>query len=63
MELCDSAIGKRAVLNKMCTSLQSQDYINRFWSFPEGYCREYGLSLEQIHAVKDLDILNLLNLG
>ena len=50
-------------LNKMCSSLITKDNQKRFRAFPEFYCREYGLSLEQIHAVTDLDIIRLLNLG
>ena len=50
-------------LNKLCSSLIIKENQKRFRAFPESYCREYGLSLEQIHAVTDLDILRLLDLG
>lgn len=50
-------------LNKMCSTLIAKDNQKKFRAFPEFYCREYGLSLEQIHAVTDLDIIRLLNLG
>jgi hypothetical protein len=62
-ELCDTSLGERACLDKMCSSLLSSHNRKRFRAFPEGYCREYGLSLEQIHAVTDLDIVKLLQLG
>lgn len=52
-----------AVLNALFCSLVAPDNRRRFRAFPEGYCREYGLSLEQIHAVTDLDMLRLLKLG
>ena len=50
-------------LNKLCTSLIIKDNQKKFRAFPDFYCREYGLSIEQIHAVTDLDILRLLGLG
>ena len=62
-ELCENTIGERAILNRMCSSLISPENRRRFRAFPESYCREYGLSLEQIHAVTDLDVLALLRLG
>jgi len=62
-ELCETTIGERAILNKMCSSLLSPGNRKSFRAFPEGYCREYGLSLEQIHAVTDLEITKLLQLG
>jgi hypothetical protein len=61
--LYKSSIGEPACLDKMCNSLLSSHNRKRFRAFPECYCREYGLSLEQIHAVTDLDILHLLQLG
>lgn len=62
-DLLEAAIEGRTILNKMCSSLVKTENRRRFRAFPEGYCREYGLSLEQIHAVTDLDILRLLDLG
>lgn len=47
----------------MCCSLISVENRNRFRAFPEGYCREFSLTLEQMHAVTDLDVLRLLKLG
>ena len=61
-EECTAATQKIA-LNKMCSSLITKVNQKKFRAFPEFYCREYGLSLEQIHAVTDLDIMRLLNLG
>ena len=54
---------QRLVLNQLCSSLSHPGNRSRFRAFPEGYCREYGLTLEQIHAITDLDILRLLKLG
>ena len=62
-ELCEHTIGERTILNKMCSTLLTPESRKRFRAFPEGYCREYGLSLEQIHAVTDLDVIKLLDLG
>ncbi len=62
-ELCENTISERTVLNKMCSSLLSPGNRKSFRAFPESYCREYGLSLEQINAVTDLDITKLLQLG
>jgi hypothetical protein len=58
-----TSTSSQIALNKMCSSLITKDNQKRFRAFPEFYCREYGLSLEQIHAVTDLDIMRLLNLG
>ncbi len=62
-QLCEASLSRRNRLNKFCTSLFSEKNQQRFRAFPEGYCREYELSLEQIHAVTDLDIMRLLKLG
>jgi len=53
----------RDMLNQLCSSLVKKENQRRFRAFPEGYCREYGLVLDQIHAITDLDILRLLELG
>ncbi len=53
----------RDMLNQLCSSLIKKENQRRFRAFPEGYCREYGLVLDQIHAITDLDILRLLKLG
>ena len=60
---CEEAASERAKLNSLFTSLEIPDNCTRFRAFPEGYCRTFGLSLEQIHAITDLDIGRLLKLG
>ena len=50
-------------LNALCQSLSHAVNCNKFKAFPEGYCREYGLSQAQIHAVTDLDIKKMLAEG
>lgn len=59
----DISDARKIVINRMCSSLLTLDNQRRFRAFPEGYCREYGLTLAQIHAVTDLDVLRLLKLG
>jgi hypothetical protein len=59
----EAAESGEIALNKLCTSLIIKENQKRFRAFPDFYCREYGLSLEQIHAVTDLDIMRLLDLG
>ena len=59
----ETSFSRRITLNRMCCSLISETNRSRFRAFPEGYCREFGLSLEQVHAVTDLDVLRLLKLG
>jgi len=54
---------KGYALNKMCYSFNSAENRKKFKAFPEAYCRAYGLSQEQIHAVTDLDVLRMLQLG
>jgi len=50
-------------LNRMCYSFNSADNRKKFKNFPEAYCHSYNLAPEQIHAVTDLDVLRLLQLG
>ena len=50
-------------LNRMCYSFNAADNRKKFKSFPEAYCRSYGLTREQTHAVTDLDVLRMLQLG
>ena len=54
---------KGYALNKMCYSFNSAENRNKFKAFPEAYCHSYGLSREQVHAVTDLDVLRMLQLG
>jgi len=53
----------RQALRLLLDSLMTDENCKRFRAFPEGYCRDFGLSLEQIHAITDLDIVRLLKLG
>jgi protocatechuate 4,5-dioxygenase alpha chain len=50
-------------LHQLCASLSEAPNRKLFRAFPEGYCRQYELSLEEIHAVTDLDIVQLLRQG
>jgi protocatechuate 4,5-dioxygenase alpha chain len=50
-------------LNRMCYSFNSADNRKKFKAFPEAYCNAYHLTRDQIHAVTDLDVLRLLQLG
>ena len=50
-------------LNRMCYSFNTADNRKKFKAFPEAYCRAYHLTREQVHAVTDLDVLRLLQLG
>ncbi|MEX2365410.1 MAG: protocatechuate 4,5-dioxygenase subunit alpha [Pseudohongiellaceae bacterium] len=54
---------KGYALNKMCFSFNEKSKRERFKEDPDAYCQEYGLSDEQIEAVKDLDVLRMLELG
>ncbi|HTQ98803.1 MAG TPA: hypothetical protein VMH83_02390 [Candidatus Acidoferrum sp.] len=50
-------------LNRMCYSFNAAENRRKFKAFPEAYCHAYHLSREQVHAVTDLDVLRLLQLG
>jgi protocatechuate 4,5-dioxygenase, alpha chain len=50
-------------LNRMCYSFNAAENRRKFKAFPEAYCHAYHLSREQIHAVTDLDVLRMLQLG
>ncbi|MDT8399716.1 MAG: protocatechuate 4,5-dioxygenase subunit alpha [Pseudomonadales bacterium] len=54
---------KGYALNKMSYSFNEAGNRETFKADPDAYCRRYGLSEEQIQAVKDLDVLRLLELG
>ena len=54
---------KGYALNKMCYSFNSAENRRKFKAFPEAYCHSYGLTREQTHAVTDLDVLRMLQLG
>lgn len=59
--------GRRALmgypLNKMCMSLNEEDNREALRQDVEEYCKKFGMSDEQIQAVKDLDALAMLRLG
>lgn len=50
-------------LNRLCQSLESGENARRFKAFPEAYCHGFGLTREETHAITDLDIPRLLQLG
>lgn len=50
-------------LNKMCMSFNSADNRAAFKGDPESYCARYGLTEEQVQAIRDRDFLRLLQLG
>jgi protocatechuate 4,5-dioxygenase alpha chain len=54
---------KGYALNRMCYSFNSAENRKKFKAFPEAYCHSYGLTQAQIHAVTDLDVLRMLQLG
>ncbi len=64
MEECfGNSLKQKANLNRFCESLMSEENRKRFRAFPEGYCREFFLDLEQTHAITDLDFPRLIQLG
>ncbi|MBL1419099.1 MAG: protocatechuate 4,5-dioxygenase subunit alpha [Alphaproteobacteria bacterium] len=50
-------------LNKMCYSFNDESARNEFTADENAYCTKYKLSDEQKKAVKDRDIIALLELG
>lgn len=50
-------------LNRLCHSLEAPENRKRFKAFPEAYCHSYGLTREETHAVTDLDVLRMVQLG
>lgn len=50
-------------LNRMCYTFNSAENRKKFKAFPEAYCHAFNLTREQTHAVTDLDVLRLLQLG
>ena len=50
-------------LNKMCMSFNSEANRAEFKGDVDGYCRRFNLSEEQIQAVKDMNALQLMELG
>lgn len=54
---------QECALNRLCHSLEAPENRKRFKAFPEAYCHSYGLTREETHAVTDLDVLRMLQLG
>ena len=50
-------------LNRMCMSFNSAESRERFLRDEDAYCAEYGLSEEQRCAVRDRNVLQLVQLG
>lgn len=50
-------------LNKMCMSFNAEQKRAEFKRDVDAYCGKYDLTPEQTQAVKDMDILRLLELG
>lgn len=59
----DITLARKVALNRFCTTLVSAENQSRFRAFPDAYCRDFNLDLEQSQAVTDLDIMKLLRLG
>lgn len=54
---------KGYALNKMCYSFNSASCREEFLRDEDAYCRKFGLSEEQILAVKHRNVLELLHAG
>lgn len=50
-------------LNRMCFSFNSAENRDAFVRDEEAYCRKYGLTDEQREAIRNRDVLGLLNAG
>ena len=50
-------------LNRMCMSFNDAENRDAFVRDEDAYCAKYGLSLEQREAVRDRDVLRLVQLG
>ena|SRR5687768_10400686 len=50
-------------LNKMCFSFNSAVNRKAFTQDQESYCRKYGLSSKQIHAILERDLIGLQQTG
>lgn len=50
-------------LNKMCYSFNKAENRDAFLKDEDGYCDKYGLNHDQRAAVKERDVLKLLDLG
>jgi protocatechuate 4,5-dioxygenase alpha chain len=54
---------KGYALNRMCYSFNSAENRAAFLKDEDGYCREFGLTLEQRAAVKDRNVLAMIAAG
>jgi protocatechuate 4,5-dioxygenase alpha chain len=54
---------KGYALNKMCFSFNAAENRDEFLRDQDAYCEKFGLNAEQRQAVKDLNVLALLNAG
>lgn len=54
---------KGYALNKMCYSFNRAENREEFKRDEEAYCRKYGLSEEHIRAIRDRDVLGLVEAG
>jgi protocatechuate 4,5-dioxygenase, alpha chain len=54
---------KGYALNRMCFSFNSADNRAAFLKDEDAYCRKYGLSEEQRTAIKNRDVLRLIEAG
>ena len=54
---------KGYALNKMCVSFNSAENREEFLRDEDAYCRKFNLSDEQRRAVKNRNVLELLNAG
>ena len=54
---------KGYALNKMCYSFNSAENREEFMRDEEAYCRKYGLNEEQTRAIRDRNVLDLIEAG
>ena len=54
---------KGFALNKMCFSFNSEENRAAFLKDEESYCARYGLTEEQLEAVRDRDVLKMIAAG
>ena len=54
---------KGLALNRMCFSFNSAENRAAFKSDEEAYCRKYGLNAEQREAVRERNVLKLIEAG
>jgi len=60
----DSELAQKGyALNKMCFSFNSADNREAFRQDEEGYCKKFGLNVEQYEAIRTRNVLGLLAAG